>query len=518
MYRALLVDDEDLDLYGLTHFIPWDRLGIVVAASVNSGYAAMSVLEHEQIDILVTDIRMPNMTGLELARKASALWPNMQTIFVSGVQDFHYAKEALTLNAANYVLKPVDDDELTRSLERVVDALNLSKERDRMETAYMQLAPMAHRQWLLEALEGSADVNDAGNEAGGVEPPMLNGRIAVVEIDDIAWKIAGLSEEERSSLSDSIGYWVERSKEAGCVHLCRIAPHRLAVVLEEAPAWLKLAIEGLGHAFPVTATVGIGGSFERLGDIGRSYREALKALSCKWFEGKGRIIEIGNIRHMELENAHRIDIRLDALFTAITRHEPERIRMEVDDLFGLARRSGSKLAVNHFVARVLIKLDDYLAGLNTDLFALLDIDAEQLDELNHYETVEDLRTWFLERFLTIADLLNARKQRKNRKLIEEVMAYVTERIGEQLTLRDVGNHFSYSHNYIGQLFREETGSSFTDFVIQVRLEKARDLLQHSNLKIYEISERVGYSNLTYFSKQFKECYGVSPGEYRKQCG
>ncbi|WP_337098919.1 response regulator [Paenibacillus sp. YIM B09110] len=524
MYCALLVDDEELDLYGLRHFIPWEQLGIAVSASVNSGYAAMSVLEREQIDILVTDIRMPNMSGLELAKKAKTLWPDLRIIFVSGVEDFHYAREALALNAVSYVLKPVDDDELTRTIEQVKDSLDTARENVRMESVYKELAPMARKQWLLDALEGMSLSSEAGFEyERNAELSKLPGKIAVLEIDDVAWKLSKLSDMEREKLlSDCLEYLAEQAKIAGVANCCRIAPHRMACILENADdasyEWLTSAIIGLSERHPVTATAGVGELFEAYADMKRSYKEALKALSCKWFEGKNRVIELGRIEHAELEHARHVDIGLDTLFEALSRCDALSIEEEAGGVFSFVRRLDSKQDVDNFLARALFKLELYLEGLNVDFQDHWGKAADHWEAITSYETIADVQEWFISKLKAISDVLLVKKQRKNRQLIEKVMAFVESRVGEQLTtLRDVSDHFSYSHNYMGQLFREETGRSFTDFIIHVRLEKACELLKHSSLKIYEISDHVGYSNLTYFSKQFKESFGLSPGEYRKTC-
>jgi len=119
MYKVLLVDDEVLDLEGMRAFIPWTDLGMEVSAAVNNGFDAYEVLERERIDILVTDVRMPNMTGLELTKRGLTLQPHLKVIFVSGYQDFQFVKQALSLQACNYVLKPTDDDELIESLEKI---------------------------------------------------------------------------------------------------------------------------------------------------------------------------------------------------------------------------------------------------------------------------------------------------------------------------------------------------------------------------------------------------------------
>ncbi|MEI0740007.1 response regulator [Paenibacillus sp. JTLBN-2024] len=131
MYKALIVDDEILDLEGMRTFIPWTELGLEVVDAVHNGFEALSVMERESIDVLVTDVHMPGMSGLDLVRKAKELYGRIKVIFVSGYQDFNYVKQAISLHAYNYVLKPMDDTELTEALKKIVLELDAERQREK---------------------------------------------------------------------------------------------------------------------------------------------------------------------------------------------------------------------------------------------------------------------------------------------------------------------------------------------------------------------------------------------------
>lgn len=154
MYKVLLADDEMLDLEGMKRFIPWSELGLEVVDAVSNGFAACDVIKHRPVDILVTDINMPNMSGLELARKAIEKKPDIRIVFVSGYQDFHYVKQALSMKACSYVLKPVDDDELIASLQTIKQELELEGKRKEAEKHYQRMIPMAKNELLIRLLEG----------------------------------------------------------------------------------------------------------------------------------------------------------------------------------------------------------------------------------------------------------------------------------------------------------------------------------------------------------------------------
>lgn len=159
MYNVLLVDDEELDLEGMKQFIPWSELGMVVKGSVNNALSACEVLDQQPIDILVSDVNMPYMSGLELARIALQRKPNMRIIFVSGFQEFSYVQQALSLKAYSYVLKPMDDSELVASLMKVKRDLDEECKQREVEQAYQQMIPIAKSELLVRLFEGEETTN-----------------------------------------------------------------------------------------------------------------------------------------------------------------------------------------------------------------------------------------------------------------------------------------------------------------------------------------------------------------------
>ncbi|MFD1955410.1 response regulator [Paenibacillus thailandensis] len=297
MYKVLIADDEMLDLEGMRRFIPWSELGLEVVAAVHNGYDACDVLNRQDVDILVTDVHMPSMSGLELARKALELAADIRIVFVSGYQDFHYVKEALALKAYSYVLKPMDDAELAEVLRRITTELDEKRRERETYENYRRLASL---------------------------------------IQD---------EQTRS--------WLEQRRKAG-------------------PA------------------------ADRTKQEGRAADEANSA--C-------------------------------------------------------AGPPGYSAAAKPF---------------------------------------------------------------KNGKLMNLMIAYIRDNLHRNLTLKEIADRFSFSPNYLGVMFKEETGTNFSEFVTAARMEKAGQLLQNPAVKIYEVAEQVGYRYLPYFSRQFKETFGMTPAQYRRR--
>jgi two-component system, response regulator YesN len=421
LYKVLLADDEKLDLEGMKTFVPWNELRMEVVDGVSNGFAACKVLEEVKIDILVTDVNMPNMSGLELARRALEKWKDIKIIFVSGYQDFNYAKQALSLNACDYLLKPMDDQELIDSLIKVSKIID--EERTHQEN-YWQMVPLVKNEYLLQLFEGSynaAGLNVINNEYQ-MKDFVWPGRITILELDDIPWKLNASQEKEQAVVMNSLLQKVASiCKLHDIKQICKISNKRLALMMEEATVLsvLEQLIRQIKNELSFTMTIGVGSVFQGITEIQHSYKQAIEALNYK------------------------ISI--------------------------------------------------------------------------HDETIHDIQSWLRRQAYEVSEMLyNNKKQNKNWKLIQEIIDFVRERMKNNITLRDVAEQFSFSPNYLGLLFKEVTGKNFSEYLIMMRLEKACDLLKNTNLKIYEVADVVGHRYLPYFSRQFKETYGVTPLEYRRK--
>jgi len=525
MYRVLIADDEEFDLQGLQRFIPWSQLGIDIAAAVNSGYAALDVIQENRIDILVSDIRMPNMSGLELARKALEKLPDLEIVFISGYEDFQYAKQALDLNAASYILKPVNDAELTEVIYKLKTRLDQKNKRKQTELEYEHIAPMIKHQIVHDLLLEMIDPDECLKLAKKINLPDQDTcfRAVVVEIDDFSWKLSSYEEGERERLLHSLLDKISGlCKDSNLTHYCKITPYRIALIVNEEIEYLKTVFEYwlqvIACNFPLTITIGIGNTAASPAMLKESLHQAERALDYKMFSGKSKVMLYSELEETQLQDTIRFELQLDALFMSLSNYDLVRINDEIEKLFDLVQGFRSKITVQHFIIVLIVKLDEYLHTLNENIYCMLEIDIKNLEILFQFETIGDIRSWLRRRLFELSELLQLKKEKGNQKLISEVTHYIEELLHTNITLRDIANKFSFSPNHLGFLFKENTGKSFTDYIIGLRMEKARRLLQNPKLKVFEVADQVGYKNLTYFCRQFRKEYGVSPGDYRKQSG
>lgn len=520
MYKVLLIDDEVLDLEGLQRFINWEGLGMEVCAAATSGFEALEVLETAAVDIIVTDIRMPIMSGMELARRALELNPKLKIIFVSGYEDFQYAKQAISMSASGYVLKPVDDEDMRRTLEEAKHALDRERAHSQLERIFTESEPLLRRELFMQLLERAPDEEKILSLIQRVGVPWHTARLytALLEPDDLAWKLNGYAQGIQVEIENKLESAFEQFCSGERIQGCRLDRFHFALILEEDYDYGRLQglIPRVVNGIPLTVTIGVGPVVNRLDELHLSFQQAKEAIELKLFLGKGRLILHTDAKETISAKAKDLDSILQALFQAMSSYR----LVDVDDcneeLFIWVSTMETKLEIYQLFLHIVSKLDAFLHTLNEDFYTMLGLERRHLSILYHLETIEDMKSWLRRRMFELSEQLQRKRQGKKRKLVEEIQAYIEQHLEHNVMLRDAANHFSFSPNHLGQIFYEETGIYFSDYVGMRRMERVKQLLGDPKLKVYEAAHRVGYKNLSHFSKQFKEYYGVSPGDYRRR--
>jgi len=517
MYRVVLVDDEELELTGIQKLVPWKELHMEVKAACPDGFSALNYLEENEADILVSDIRMPIMSGLELASKAQRLHPNLKILFISGYEDFQYAKQALSMKASGYVLKPINDDELFGALQSVRSDLDGANRQQQREQSIQQSMVYLKNELLERCLEGTPD-RDAVIELMaqfrlGVQVGRL--RAAIIEIEDRDWRTESQYSEEAHA--ELLGALTSLCSRYGMEMFCRLSPRRLAVVLEEShtEATLERMMEELSAGHHATLTIGLGQAVDELERLHLSYEEASKALAMKMFQGKGKIIAYSATKEEAQASALNIEATVDAILAAMTQYELVRIVDCMEELFQQVKNIKNPSAVHNYSLFVISRLDAYLNSLNESLLSMTGQNGFALDKLFDFETIDDIHSWLRRKIFELSEQLHNKRQRRNVKLIGQIQSFIDQRLGESISLKEAAQAFSFSPNYLGHLFKEETGELFSDYLMRKRMELAKGLLADTGLKVYEVADRVGSGTLAHFGKQFKDYTGMTPGEYRK---
>ncbi len=520
-YRVLLVDDDPIELQGLQELVPWERFGMVVVDTAPNGIQALSKLRQLQPDLMITDIRMPRLNGLDLAHEAKAVVPQLKIIFASGYDDFQYAKRAIELSADAYVLKPVDDTELFRALERVVEQLEARQRREQEQQNLERSRSYITRQLLFDLLENGMALPDNGLPTGCSWNWDHNVYAAVAELDNVPQILHDHPGEDGSVLLGARRQtMMDFLEQHGDCLYCPTDQHRVAVILPADLGFRTLFSQWMDYVQQTagdTMTIGVGSAVAGPNTWPGSYRQGRSALNYKMFYGKDRVIYY---RERSVDTAAAIQnlkgIR-DELLTAVVQGDGDAVERRVQDMSLELREFPEKEAVYNYCLQLLIRLGRQLEDYQIRVADVWEFEGVNMLTLAQFETTVDLQDWLGAKLRVVADEISQRQTQTHHRLLADIQGYAEEHLAGNLRLRDVAEEFGYSPNYLGRVFRDGYGMSFSDYVLQLRMEKAAQLLRESSWKIYRIADEVGYNNLTYFNRQFKDYFHLTPGDYRKTC-
>jgi two-component system, response regulator YesN len=532
MYKLLIVDNEPRVRYGLRHYLNWSAYGIEVAGEAEDGESALQEADRLKPDIVFTDVRLRQLDGIELSRRLRECYPRIKIVFVSEHTVADYLKSALQLNAVDYIFKPVNLRELRQVVRRITVELaeqdkQLQVARD-MQVKLRESLPLLRERFLYALLGQRLSPGLMQERIAFLElnlPVSADYAVLVITVDDYAETLASRNERDRQLLIYAAvnvcqelmdldmggGYALEvRSGELACILRLESKGHS-----EERLLALAEAIRyNLERWLAVTVTIGVGERSKGLGHISHSYAQAREAAERKWYLGKNRIITMNSPDPSE-EQVFRVDhTRIERLTVLMKAGDAERLQGELDCMFGqLAKswRSGADYIRN---------LSLQLALLADQLLLELGIQGTYAQEspvweiLGRQETIEELHRTLEQLLSERCALIWERRNGKSGNLVERVQAIINARYAENITVTDIGRDVFLTPTYVCLLYKQETGRTVNDYLTQVRMERAKELLRNPRNKLYDICYAVGYADPSYFTKLFKKIAGVTPSVYR----
>ncbi len=506
MYNVFLVDDEPFITEGLEDLIDWASFGLKVVGSALDGREALEALRQAPVDLLITDISMPEMTGLELIRHAREFKPELKVIVLSGFNEFDYLKEGMKLGIENYLLKPINVEELESTLEGVTEKLRRAEREEKFDAFGARIIRdnVLHR-WLTGQISQAEFAERAGLMGMTFRHPRL--AVLILRAEQGGDELARRAEEILGDEADCV---VFRDMDGDAAVVVPLAEgegrERLLSVA-------KKLEERLGDA---GLRIGAGGAGPLPQHGPASRAEAKKALEYALVDPERRLFEYappaegGAAESAAAAGPARANLGREYARLVLARDQGELARRIGEDFAELSRAEGMTPG----------ELQNLALGVCADFRAVLrevkrEDDGEPLLQMLERIRAASHMEELIEAVRRAAEETVGLLSRDNRSpVIQQVLGHIAAHYGEELSLKMLGSQYHIHPVYLGQLFHKETGETFTDYLNKYRIERAKEKLRTTSQKVQDISRSVGYWETGYFYKQFRKYVGISPMEYK----
>lgn len=524
MYKVLIVDDEAIFREYLRNVIDWNAHGFVVSGEAKDGLEALELIKNVIPDVALVDINMPLMDGLDFASKLKDFHYETIVVLVTGYSEFEYARRALKIGVEDYILKPFDNEELIMTLLKIKARLQIRKNAKSLQMEDNNLVKEMFFKDIISNEYCSSDEDTKRQlERFGIKLNSLLFSVSSIEIDNIY---------QRWSDPDEILLWKNAVANVlnevivvkGNQFIFNGFEDRIISIIEfedeeslqefSAESYLKFCTL-IREYLEITVTVGIGSTVTGLKSIRRSYSESLTALQNKFMEANGKVIEYCKLQN-EYKNA--------GFYTGETN---EKLLMSLRLGDWEATKAGLD-EVYRYILESMLSIDYIyvtLMGLESLCFSYITESGKNIEEVfgknfapfKAIKEIEYLNAAFKQIsdiYKETIDFFSKNKITRSRKVVDTVCEYILSNYSDnELSVEKISRNIYVDTSYIRRLFRKELNMTVIDYITDIRMQKAKELLGKRNMKLSEVAEKIGYNDNGYFSKCFKKYFGISPSTY-----
>ncbi|KWX70543.1 response regulator transcription factor [Paenibacillus jilunlii] len=511
MFKVLLVDDEVFVRKGLLELIPWESLKLSIAGEADNGAEALDMITQLEPDLVITDIRMPILDGLDLIRSVKEhAGLDLTFIIISGFNDFKYAQQALRYGVHDYILKPIDEEEMTATLRK----LSYTMGRKRIATLTNEdLTTSA----IMEALvQENLQAEDAEPYAAALGLEGERGFLyAMTEIH------AGQRDKPTTMKQFQEALHFHEEGGAG-IPVLEQQPGTFGILLctdriTGGRGGLSLHLERLRAALSERLNTGLslyaGDPVDTLDQVHHSYSEANEAARHKYAENTGVIMYSG-VKDKPLYVFDMSPVLASKLIMQLEEGNKNDYRQTVNSMFRLFHEQRfTPQAVTGSLSRCMTGILGVIKEMDGNDEEILRL--KELAERGHgHWSLQMLQEHFMQAIQEAAEYITRLRKEHCLGGIKPIKRYIDAHYRENISLKSLAGEFYMNAVYLGRLFRKTYGVYFNDYLLELRIQEAKKLLRQSDLRMYEIAGRVGFQNADYFVTQFEKLEQISPSEYR----
>ena len=502
MFTLLIVEDEDVIREGLVHAIPWNQYGYRVAGSARNGEEGLALFKTLRPDVVMTDIKMPDMDGLEMLAAVRELDRDVQVVLLSGYEEFEFAKKGMQYGAFAYMLKLTLFDEIAPVYRRLHEKLT---ERRKNEKKITELTNLKTSRDFQKVLQGDSGAGMA-----------LRGKNCAVMV---LWCPEN---DQREQLMNGLANATEVGNSQRLIANQDEAHIVLAYAFDSDPAIMERFLtdqaEKLGKRLEDGCCedyfIGVGG-YKTQAELAVSYQEAMKMVDYGRYHVTKGIYVYSKIKTSFARNRVSIDGRL--LANWIDLNKQDKLQELLADLYAQMLENDGYFFpdLRGIYNEVLLRLNTYVKTLQANHDGLENVD-QLIRHLNQMDSMLEMKDWIVPKIAKIYSQIEDCQKEASFENLQRVTEYVARNYRSDIKMQEMAELVYMSPPYFSVRFKEVMGLNFTDYLKQIRLQKAVELLTATNKKVFEIAAAVGYEDEKYFCRVFKSVMRMSPHQYREK--
>ncbi|MEG2520276.1 MAG: response regulator [Christensenellaceae bacterium] len=524
MYKLLIVDDEELVRNAVVNIIDWNSINITEVMQAEDGELALDIANQFRPDIILTDIRMPFMDGLEMARQVHEILPETKIVILTGHDEFEYAVKSIKLGITDYIVKPISAENLLQTMNKIVRSLGHERSQkllqQKMRTQLRQSLPLLKEKMLNQMITSKAVLDEQQMQYLDIDLHYNTYTVCVFS--------AGVEHEQGIEDFEVLNMILKQSLE-NCFNKSDIVfsnyKNQHIVILKDlstadydARANLHRLIEEHNQKFKdeyhCYINTGIGTTVTSISELPLSYSSAQHVMSYNTALGNDIIFDFIDLGYKSPEFVFPKELIEELLKTVYLNINCEESLDKLIDFL-----AGCKNLTSYNLQLLCFEIINNINKMLLEIDPALDIREYEtiLHDTYAIKTIQNFKVLIGEFLHTIFHLFNDKKQSRKQLIVHNAKQYIEKNYAStDLNLNTVANNVFISPSYLSALFRKETHMSFVDFITQIRIEKAKEFLAASDARTYEVALKSGYQDPHYFSVCFKKQTGLSPSEYKKQ--
>ncbi len=525
MYKALVVDDEVFIRKGIINAIQWSNLGLELVGEAEDGYEAIEKAEILRPDIVVMDMRMPGMDGIGLIQALKNKIPAIKLIVISAYSDFEYTRWAIINKAFDYLLKPVKKEELNNILEKCIAEINDDKKKSEESKIIKDTSTeIVVKQLLFDEI---SKVEEYDKNLSFINERLQFPHVicAVSKMDDITearsvYKdtdffglIKETMEEELKKITGDKQIVIINKAEAEVVSLFSLKDNKDNQVI----SILQNIINKIKDKKGFNVSTGAGEFIASPEELCNNYRQVIRVLKTKDLSQRGRVLYRQNAQREEVLETGFISYSSKLLINSIRSGDKEKsIKIFKNIIKQLLVNNVTVYLLHKSMVNVLGEIEKELNAMNT----AIDIECGKnsiiyvKDIMSTYSTCE-IEELFGPVINRSCDFFAAKCKKGGKKIVEEVIKSINNNYAEPISIFSYAKQYYLNPDYLGRVFKNVTGKSFVDYLTNIRIEKAKELIDKGICThYYEVASCVGYDDYSYFCKVFKIVTGLTPGEFK----